>query len=101
MKPARSAVDLPTVADPHDKDADIAVLYAGYNAPVADVVFPELPQVGASEGFSDAARIVEASETTVKKGQDALGDLVVKLPEIPLSQARELNPPGHIASSAF
>jgi hypothetical protein len=73
------AVNLLTIADAHNKDAQSTVLDAGDDSPIPNAVFPESSKFGAFEGFANAARVVELSDTAMQKSEDAAGGLLVDL----------------------
>ena len=58
------------VAEPHDQDAQRLVLDTGDDAVVAHAVLPEFAQLGALEGFADAARVIERGHASIQEGQD-------------------------------
>jgi hypothetical protein len=62
-----SSVHLASIANFHNKDAQSAVLVAADNSIVANTVLPELAQLGAFEGFSNAPRVVQYGHTLAQK----------------------------------
>lgn len=65
------AVNLLAIADAYNEDAQNAVLDAGDDSPVPNAVLPKGSQLGAFEGLTNAAWLVELGDTAMQKGKDA------------------------------
>lgn len=65
--------------NPYYQDGDPAFLDMTDEAVVAHAVLPEAPQLGAFQGFAEAARIIERGNTFPQKPKDLAGYLSVEL----------------------
>lgn len=68
-----------------ENEHDQAIIFELADEPVIPhAVFPELPQPRAVQRLSDAARIVQLGDSSMKELQDALAVLRVEFAEFPV-----------------
>ena len=74
-----SFVDFAPVAETNNKNAYGTILNVGDDAVIADPIFPQLPQLGAFQGFAEATGVVERGQAFDQELDDALSGLVALL----------------------
>src|SRR5712692_9376939 len=95
----RSSVDFSAMASAENQNQELFVFNLADEAVISYAVFPELPEFGAMQGLTDAARVVQWGKEFVKELENTLAVRRVPLAQIAVDLGGEFNLPGHAASA--
>lgn len=73
----RSPVDLPSVSNPNDEDANCSIVDVADDPVFPHAVLPKGTQPGPLEGLPYAARVIQNRHACPQKSSDAPGDLLI------------------------
>src|ERR1700722_3063856 len=91
-------IHLSSIADPHDKNAEFAILDIGDDPIITDAILPKITEFCPLQRFPDAAWIVQSGDAIGEKAQDAYGIGATSPSEFLFRGGIEPNPPGHRTS---
>ena len=81
--------------DPHDEDAQLAILDMADDSVVADPIFPEFAELRSPQRLAEGAWIVGLGDPLVQERENSPPDLTVEPLEVAQRGAVEGDPPTH------